>query len=227
MRFTILGCGSSPGVPRIGGDWGACDPANPKNRRRRCSLLAERIVGVRPARSVLDRHQPGPARAGARRRHRHARRRALHARRMPTTSTASTICAASSSTCAGASTSMPTRDDGAADARRSATASRRRPDSDYPPILNAHPIEAGEPRDDRGAGRCPRRSADQPGRTAASPRSAFRIGGLAYSPDLSDLDDEARAPAAGPRRVDRRRAAADAASEPSSLSTRRSAGSSA
>ncbi|MEM6762101.1 MAG: MBL fold metallo-hydrolase [Pseudomonadota bacterium] len=43
LRFTILGCGSSGGVPRIGGDWGACDPKNPKNRRRRCSLLVERI----------------------------------------------------------------------------------------------------------------------------------------------------------------------------------------
>lgn len=44
MRFTILGCGSSPGVPRITGDWGACDPANPKNRRRRASLLVERVA---------------------------------------------------------------------------------------------------------------------------------------------------------------------------------------
>lgn len=42
MRFTILGCGSSGGVPRLGGHWGACDPENPKNRRRRCSLLVER-----------------------------------------------------------------------------------------------------------------------------------------------------------------------------------------
>ncbi len=42
IRATILGCGSSGGVPRIGGRWGACDPANPKNRRRRCSLLVER-----------------------------------------------------------------------------------------------------------------------------------------------------------------------------------------
>ena len=31
-RFTILGCASSPGVPRINGDWGACDPNNPRNR---------------------------------------------------------------------------------------------------------------------------------------------------------------------------------------------------
>ncbi|MEM9733872.1 MAG: MBL fold metallo-hydrolase [Pseudomonadota bacterium] len=43
MRFTILGCGSSPGVPRIGGDWGNCDPTNPKNRRRRAALLVQRI----------------------------------------------------------------------------------------------------------------------------------------------------------------------------------------
>ncbi len=42
LRFTILGCGSSGGVPRLGGHWGACDPDNPKNRRQRCSLLVER-----------------------------------------------------------------------------------------------------------------------------------------------------------------------------------------
>lgn len=43
LRFTVLGSGSSGGVPRIGGLWGACDPSNPKNRRQRCSLLVERI----------------------------------------------------------------------------------------------------------------------------------------------------------------------------------------
>ena len=42
-KLTILGCGSSGGVPRIGNNWGACDPANPKNRRRRCSVLVERF----------------------------------------------------------------------------------------------------------------------------------------------------------------------------------------
>lgn len=39
--MTILGCGTSSGVPRIGGDWGACDPAEPRNRRRRASALIE------------------------------------------------------------------------------------------------------------------------------------------------------------------------------------------
>ncbi|MBN9047130.1 MAG: MBL fold metallo-hydrolase [Rhizobiales bacterium] len=43
LRFTILGCGSSPGVPRINGDWGNCDPKNPRNRRRRAALLVERF----------------------------------------------------------------------------------------------------------------------------------------------------------------------------------------
>ncbi len=42
MTFTILGCGSSSGVPRLGFGWGPCDPNNPKNRRRRCSLLVSR-----------------------------------------------------------------------------------------------------------------------------------------------------------------------------------------
>jgi phosphoribosyl 1,2-cyclic phosphate phosphodiesterase len=39
VRARILGCGTSSGVPRIGNDWGACDPAEPRNRRRRCALL--------------------------------------------------------------------------------------------------------------------------------------------------------------------------------------------
>jgi len=42
LHFTILGCGSSGGVPRLGGHWGDCDPEEPKNRRTRCSLLVER-----------------------------------------------------------------------------------------------------------------------------------------------------------------------------------------
>lgn len=42
VTWTILGCGSSGGVPRVGSGWGACDPANPRNRRRRCSALVEK-----------------------------------------------------------------------------------------------------------------------------------------------------------------------------------------
>jgi len=41
LQITILGCGSSGGVPRVGGDWGACDPREPKNKRLRSSILVE------------------------------------------------------------------------------------------------------------------------------------------------------------------------------------------
>ena len=54
MRFTILGCGSSGGVPRLGGHWGDCDPDNPRNRRRRCSMLVERVDGGNITRVLID-----------------------------------------------------------------------------------------------------------------------------------------------------------------------------
>jgi phosphoribosyl 1,2-cyclic phosphate phosphodiesterase len=41
MKVRILGCGTSTGVPRIGNDWGACDPAEPRNRRTRSAILLE------------------------------------------------------------------------------------------------------------------------------------------------------------------------------------------
>ena len=54
LRFTILGCGSSGGVPRLGGLWGDCDPENPKNARRRCSLLVEQIREEGTTRVLVD-----------------------------------------------------------------------------------------------------------------------------------------------------------------------------
>lgn len=54
IAFTILGCGSSGGVPRLGGHWGACDPDNPKNRRSRCSLLITRRDGAGVTRVLID-----------------------------------------------------------------------------------------------------------------------------------------------------------------------------
>jgi phosphoribosyl 1,2-cyclic phosphate phosphodiesterase len=52
MRVTVLGCGGSTGVPAIGGadgtgDWGACDPAEPRNRRTRASIVVESPTGSR------------------------------------------------------------------------------------------------------------------------------------------------------------------------------------
>ncbi|WP_299041037.1 MBL fold metallo-hydrolase [uncultured Tateyamaria sp.] len=54
LTFTILGCGSSGGVPRLGGHWGACDPANPRNRRQRCSLLVERANAAGTTTVLVD-----------------------------------------------------------------------------------------------------------------------------------------------------------------------------
>ena len=59
LDATILGCGSSGGVPRLGGPdnagyWGACDPKNPKNRRSRCSLLVRRKSGTDETTVLVD-----------------------------------------------------------------------------------------------------------------------------------------------------------------------------
>ena len=59
LQVHILGCGSSGGVPRLGGpdeagNWGVCDPTNPRNRRRRCSILVKRISGAGETRVLVD-----------------------------------------------------------------------------------------------------------------------------------------------------------------------------
>jgi phosphoribosyl 1,2-cyclic phosphate phosphodiesterase len=188
LRFTILGCGSSPGVPRIGGDWGACDPKNPKNRRRRCSLLVERLSGSGVTRVLIDASPD-------------LREQALDA---------------GFGTVDGVLLTHPHADHihGIDDLRGFVINMRRRvdvyadepttarlwegfaycletpPGSEYPPIVNTHPMRAGEPVTVEGQG----------GPLAALPITqihgritslAFRFGGLAYSPDVSDLDDEA------------------------------------
>ena len=47
MKLIMLGCGTSSGVPRVGNDWGDCDPAEPKNRRSRVSIIVESNAGAR------------------------------------------------------------------------------------------------------------------------------------------------------------------------------------
>jgi phosphoribosyl 1,2-cyclic phosphate phosphodiesterase len=54
LSVTILGCGSSGGVPRVASGWGACDPNNPKNRRRRCSIVVERQGADGATRLLVD-----------------------------------------------------------------------------------------------------------------------------------------------------------------------------
>ncbi len=52
--ITILGCASSGGVPRVGSGWGACDPAETRNRRRRCSVLIRQTDGERSTTALVD-----------------------------------------------------------------------------------------------------------------------------------------------------------------------------
>jgi phosphoribosyl 1,2-cyclic phosphate phosphodiesterase len=54
LTVTILGCGSSGGVPRVDGDWGDCDPSNPMNRRRRCSILLQRKAAEATTTVIVD-----------------------------------------------------------------------------------------------------------------------------------------------------------------------------
>lgn len=54
IRVTILGCGSSGGVPRVALGWGACDPKNPRNRRRRCAILTEKLGPEGITRVLVD-----------------------------------------------------------------------------------------------------------------------------------------------------------------------------
>jgi phosphoribosyl 1,2-cyclic phosphate phosphodiesterase len=189
LRFTILGCGSSPGVPRIGGDWGACDPSNPKNRRRRCSLLAQRVSRHGHFTNVIVDTSPD------------LREQALSAGIGTVDGVLFTHSHADHihgiDDLRGFVMNMQRRIEVYAD---DTTLARLRqafgycfetpPGSEYPPLATAHPIRAGEPVTIEGKG----------GPLAALPISqahgritslAFRIGGLAYSPDVSDFDAEA------------------------------------
>ena len=187
LTLTILGCGSSAGVPRPALGWGKCDPNNPKNRRRRCSLLAERTSEQGLTRIVIDtspdlREQLIDASVdhidAVFFTHEHAdqshgiddlRSVVLHQRRrIPVYLNAST----------------------AKDiVQRFSYCFVAPPGSDYPPILSQHSIEAGESRGIDGNGGEVTLSAFnlQHGNI---PALGYRIGDAAYTPDLSDIPRE-------------------------------------
>src|SRR5579872_5862276 len=184
--LTILGCGSSAGVPRPALGWGACDPANPRNRRRRCSLLVEKIGGQGTTRIVIDtspdlREQLIDARAdhidAVFLTHEHAdqthgiddlRSVVLYQRRrIPVYLNDAT---------------------GKDILLRFAYCFAARPGSDYPPILDHHSIEAGESRIIEGKGGPVTLSAFGL-KHGHIPALGYRIGGAAYTPDVSDIPE--------------------------------------
>jgi phosphoribosyl 1,2-cyclic phosphate phosphodiesterase len=187
LTVTILGCGSSGGVPRVGSGWGACDPAEPRNRRRRCSILVERS-GLDGTTSVLVDTSPDLRDqlldADVRRldavlyTHDHAdhmhgiddlRPLVIHMRRrIPAYADAAT-----SRTLHG----------------RFGYCFRTPPGSEYPPILDERRLEAGEPVTVDGPGgpvaALPFDMAHGSGRALG-----FRFGGLVYASDVSAMPDE-------------------------------------
>ena len=186
LRATILGCGSSAGVPRIGGDWGACDPAEPRNRRSRCSLLVERTTATGTTRVLVDtspdlRTQLLAAGVGLLDgvvfTHPHADhihgiddlRTVVHNRggRLPVWADAETTEVLIS---------------------RFAYVFVQPPGSLYPPILDLRAIDGPFPVDGAGGpvGFSPFRV--EHGRIEAL---GFRVGGLAYLPDVSAIPDAA------------------------------------
>lgn len=187
FKVTILGCGTSGGVPRIGNLWGACDPDNPKNRRRRCSLLVERGGDGRKTAVLVDtspdvRQQLLDAGVswldGVLYTHDHAdhchgiddlRMVAYNGRRRV-------------DIYHDAATGESLR-------RRFSYCFETPPGSEYPAVLEAHEIRAGEPVRIEGAGgfieALPFRQLH-----GRSETLGFRFGGLAYSPDVNDLPEE-------------------------------------
>jgi phosphoribosyl 1,2-cyclic phosphate phosphodiesterase len=187
LTLTILGCGSSAGVPRPALGWGACDPNNPKNRRRRCSLLVEETNGQGTTRIVIDtspdlREQLIDANVdhidAVFLTHEHAdqthgiddlRSVVLHQRRrIPIYLNEST---------------------GREILTRFSYCFVSPPGSDYPPILDHHPIEAGESRTIAGKGGAVALSAFNV-QHGTIPTLGYRIGNAAYTPDLSDIPRE-------------------------------------
>jgi phosphoribosyl 1,2-cyclic phosphate phosphodiesterase len=187
LTLTILGCGSSAGVPRPALGWGACDPNNPKNRRRRCSLLVEETNGQGTTRIVIDtspdlREQLIDANVdhidAVFLTHEHAdqthgiddlRSVVLHQRRrIPIYLNEST---------------------GREILTRFSYCFVSPPGSDYPPILDHHPIEAGESRTIAGKGGAVALSAFNV-QHGTIPALGYRIGNAAYTPDLSDIPRE-------------------------------------
>lgn len=193
-RLTILGCGSSGGVPRIGSMWGQCDPQNPKNRRRRCSVLVERIEGARRTAVLVDtspdlREQLLDVRCDALDAVLYTHDHADHTHGIDDLRMVSYAMHRRIAVFADPATRKSL-------VERFAYCFETPEGSSYQPILVATAIEGREPiRIEGAAGAVIARPIDQVHGDIMS--LGFRFGGLAYSPDVSDLPESSIAQLAG------------------------------
>ena len=186
LSVTILGCGSSGGVPRIGGRWGACDPNNPKNRRRRCAILVERFGDEGSTRVLVDtgpdlREQLLDAHVATLDAVLYTHGHADHVHGLDDLRQVVFNRRARLPVWAPAETAAQLRE-------RFAYAFVGDPDEFYPPILDLHEIDG--PVRIEGAGGT---ITAQPFRVMHGPIEAlgFRFGPVAYLPDVSAMTDEA------------------------------------
>ena len=188
--ITILGCGSSAGVPRIGNDWGKCDPNNPRNRRRRCSALVKRSGPAGETRVLIDTSpdlREQMLSAGVEDidavlfTHEHAD----HTHGIDDLRAFFLMKRAKVDVWADDAT-------GRMLTTRFAYCFYSPPGSDYPPILNLNPLEARTPVTFQGAG----------GSITALPFEVhhgsidalgFRVGGMAYTPDIDGVPEQSLA----------------------------------
>ncbi len=183
-RLTILGCGSSGGVPRLGPTWGACDPSEPKNRRRRCSVLVERIgrdgrTGVLVDTSPDLRDQLLSARIEGLDAVLYTHDHADHTHGIDDLR----MVAYAMKRRLDVYFDAPTRDSLVA---RFGYCFETPPGSSYSPILKAHDLFAGQEVEISGPGG-PLRALPILQQHGDIPSLGFRFGKLAYSPDVSDL----------------------------------------
>ncbi len=189
IEAVILGCGSSGGVPRVGAGWGACDPNEPRNQRRRCSLLVERRSDAGVTRVLVDtspdlREQLLDAEVdwidAVLFTHSHAD----HTHGIDDLRPLSVLQRKRIEIWADSPTSVALRS-------RFSYCFSTPAGSEYPPILRERRLEPGRPITVDGAG----------GRIVATPFAVehgsmpalgFRFGDLAYTPDISGVPRESR-----------------------------------
>ena len=186
LTFTILGCGSSGGVPRLGGHWGDCDPENPRNRRTRCSMLVTRETADGTTTVLIDtspdmRHQLLREEVGALDAVLYTHSHADHVHgiddlRMIVYNMRKRIPVWADG---------PTQD---ALYSRFGYAFVQPKDSPYPPILDMHTIKGDVTISGAGGDITFTPIEVNHGSIDAL---AFRVGGLVYMPDVADIPDDA------------------------------------